>query len=647
MSTTGPALRSPLLHPLALLALAVLVVNDHVLKAAWPGLVTGKLSDLAALLLVPPLVVEVARLVRPGPLLAHERRGVATLAAAGIAAIFVAVKLDPIANEAYAVVLGLLQWPGVIVGGLLAGGAIPGPGRAPTVLDPGDLVALPAAVAGWWIASGRALERGAGIRGPRARSLGAAGRVAALGATLFALAATSYAGPTQITDVAQDEVIVSPGDPVVHRRIVVAVVHRLSTPSSTGPATPIETAFQARPRWPFVDPPARFTLARVRADGSLEPATGASLSLPPDACPTECRIELDVAIEWPDSAGRPRSSIAWDLAATILVRSGTISGSVDVSEAGLNRPGGAANAWWMAALAVVPLLAIRIGGRHRRAVADERRGVRTLGDAAGLVSAGLLAGLLVLIPLVLPRGAIEPAAVGVERGLLAVCWFLAGALVVGLVVWWQGAGDGLAIVLVGATLVGLVLGARLIAAASTTFAERGLQIAVVGVILAGIAIVVASARPDRSWAPDQAPPGMDRIAVAGLLVALVIGLIPVAFVAAALLAVAIAIWWWTGRGHLLGVATFLIGGLFAAMLLMQGPVMFGFTRWTPIETATLYVGGITCLIGLFAAFGSFALHPERPWGPGRPPKPPALPETTAAEPPVGAAAPPPAEPPAV
>ena len=28
-------------------AVAVLVVNDHALKAAWPGLVTGKLSDVA------------------------------------------------------------------------------------------------------------------------------------------------------------------------------------------------------------------------------------------------------------------------------------------------------------------------------------------------------------------------------------------------------------------------------------------------------------------------------------------------------------------------------------------------------------------------------------------------------------------------
>ena len=45
-------------------ALAVLVVNDHVLKQAWPGLVTGKLSDVAGLVVAPPLVALLLALVR-------------------------------------------------------------------------------------------------------------------------------------------------------------------------------------------------------------------------------------------------------------------------------------------------------------------------------------------------------------------------------------------------------------------------------------------------------------------------------------------------------------------------------------------------------------------------------------------------------
>jgi len=38
----------------------VLAVNDHVLKAAWPGVVTGKLSDVAG-----PVVVAIVIAVKP------------------------------------------------------------------------------------------------------------------------------------------------------------------------------------------------------------------------------------------------------------------------------------------------------------------------------------------------------------------------------------------------------------------------------------------------------------------------------------------------------------------------------------------------------------------------------------------------------
>ncbi|WP_155374349.1 hypothetical protein [Catellatospora vulcania] len=54
-----------LAHPVSLLALAVLLVNDHVLKAAWPGVVTGKLSDVAGLLVAPPLLALLVTLGAP------------------------------------------------------------------------------------------------------------------------------------------------------------------------------------------------------------------------------------------------------------------------------------------------------------------------------------------------------------------------------------------------------------------------------------------------------------------------------------------------------------------------------------------------------------------------------------------------------
>jgi hypothetical protein len=40
-------------HPVTLLSLVLLLVNDHLLKDAYPGLATGKLSDLAGLVVAP------------------------------------------------------------------------------------------------------------------------------------------------------------------------------------------------------------------------------------------------------------------------------------------------------------------------------------------------------------------------------------------------------------------------------------------------------------------------------------------------------------------------------------------------------------------------------------------------------------------
>ena len=61
-------------------ALAVLALNDHVLKQAWPGLVTGKLSDAAGLVVAPPLVaLLLALLTKALGLLLFRRRRASTL----------------------------------------------------------------------------------------------------------------------------------------------------------------------------------------------------------------------------------------------------------------------------------------------------------------------------------------------------------------------------------------------------------------------------------------------------------------------------------------------------------------------------------------------------------------------------------------
>lgn len=65
--TTGVSVRA-LASPGFALALVVLVLNDHVLKTAYPGWITGKLSDVAGLVLAPLLLgvlLTVWRVPRP------------------------------------------------------------------------------------------------------------------------------------------------------------------------------------------------------------------------------------------------------------------------------------------------------------------------------------------------------------------------------------------------------------------------------------------------------------------------------------------------------------------------------------------------------------------------------------------------------
>lgn len=53
-------------HPVFLASLGMLVLNDHFLKAAYPGLVTGKVSDVAGLIVFPLMIISVVDL-SPGP----------------------------------------------------------------------------------------------------------------------------------------------------------------------------------------------------------------------------------------------------------------------------------------------------------------------------------------------------------------------------------------------------------------------------------------------------------------------------------------------------------------------------------------------------------------------------------------------------
>jgi hypothetical protein len=119
-------------HPLSILALVLLIVNDWYLKpSSWaPGLITGKLSDFTGLLFFPLLVTALVDSLLLGafrlgaPVDFTLRRAKLAGAIALTAMVFVLIKLSPTANQAYVDCLGFF--------GL----------QAHVVRDPTDLLAL-------------------------------------------------------------------------------------------------------------------------------------------------------------------------------------------------------------------------------------------------------------------------------------------------------------------------------------------------------------------------------------------------------------------------------------------------------------------------------------------------------------------------
>jgi len=144
-----------LVHPIPLLAVALLVVNDHVLKgSAAPGWLTGKLSDGAGMVFFPLFLQAagewlVARTGRPwGP----SRRALVGSAVA-TAVVFSLVQVWPPATAAYQWGLGLLQWPPRQALALVGGRGWIDLAPVAVTPDPTDLITVPfvvvAVAVGW------------------------------------------------------------------------------------------------------------------------------------------------------------------------------------------------------------------------------------------------------------------------------------------------------------------------------------------------------------------------------------------------------------------------------------------------------------------------------------------------------------------
>lgn len=150
MSTKTKVAGSYLLHPIVLLSLFLWIINDHMLKAVWPGIVTGKLSDVVSLIVFPLLLLAlVERLwwrIRKQAL--SPRRVRRTLHVAVFATGFVMATINSVdaAANAYRWGLGTVQWP---IRGLVAlsrGAELPSIAPVQLWMDLSDLVTLPALV---------------------------------------------------------------------------------------------------------------------------------------------------------------------------------------------------------------------------------------------------------------------------------------------------------------------------------------------------------------------------------------------------------------------------------------------------------------------------------------------------------------------
>lgn len=96
-----PTLRKALrlsIHPATLVAIGLLLLNDHLLRRIWPSALTGKLGDFAWLFFIPLLVAVLITLVLPGR---GPRRAAAVgwLAFGSVAVVFTAAKTVPVAHE--------------------------------------------------------------------------------------------------------------------------------------------------------------------------------------------------------------------------------------------------------------------------------------------------------------------------------------------------------------------------------------------------------------------------------------------------------------------------------------------------------------------------------------------------------------------
>lgn len=136
-----------LLHPVALVGLALWLVNDHVFKVHCPSWWTGKLSDVASLAVFPLVPYAAIDLWRAWRRLPPPSMTVLLGWILATGAVMVTIRTLGPAADAYRWGLGMAQWP---FRALRAWALVPVQ-PVQLTMDPTDIATLPALVVPWWV----------------------------------------------------------------------------------------------------------------------------------------------------------------------------------------------------------------------------------------------------------------------------------------------------------------------------------------------------------------------------------------------------------------------------------------------------------------------------------------------------------------
>ena len=153
--------RDFLLSPELLAGVAVLALNDRILKRAFPGLVTGKLSDAAGLLFLPLFIAALVSLLEPAipSISSRTRIRVFSAITAAVGLTFIFMKTTATGAETYRFTNSMIEWPFLAAKSLISGESPWWWPETSIVRDPTDLFVLPVLLLSW-AAGVRILRRG-------------------------------------------------------------------------------------------------------------------------------------------------------------------------------------------------------------------------------------------------------------------------------------------------------------------------------------------------------------------------------------------------------------------------------------------------------------------------------------------------------